>query len=583
MLHHLAGRLGLAILLVLAGPGLVAAATLLGLDVAADGSVDPPGDRLDVRVLLFPGEDRLALETRVFARLEGRDEVVAVEAKGPDQRDGRGKVLIRTELAREADSQEATARIVVPFAALGLPVGRHQIAYEVRGLRDGREEFARATPMTVVVVSDRTRTTTRLRPERLVPRLSVEERTAYVLQGGKAVAQEIQLESEDLRPVRELRTAKVEIPGEFLRPAPPATRSAPSVVEEGPIQETVVPLERKPWAALSDFESKPKRTLYYATNRSVDPKAAPSPARFGNELGTAVTYGSCLVNIPVDHHTRGELEVPAHWWQARDPRKFFLVEALDTLPRDLFLQCLSSDDVLLFVHGYNTSFEAAVLRTAQLVHDLRFPGLGVSFSWPSAGTLSGYAHDEQVNAASVPALLEVLRLLSAPIGKEKTDRRIHVIVHSMGNRLFLRAARELELDREARGLKPPVFGHVALAAPDVDAATFAMLVPSVIRQSRSTTLYYCQSDRALIASRAVHLDKPVGLGPFFAEGLDTINADRANTSFLGHGYYASESPLLTDLMLTILLGQKPEERHPPLGRRSLVLGYAHWWLLGSRP
>ena len=118
------------------------------------------------------------------------------------------------------------------------------------------------------------------------------------------------------------------------------------------------------------------------------------PSRFGNDAVQQVTYGSCLVNIPVEHHTRGEIEVPSYWWQSRDPQKYFLVEALDTLALDTFLQTLSADDVLLFVHGYNTSFEAAILRTAQLVHDLGFPGKGVTFSWPSEGTLDGYVRDE---------------------------------------------------------------------------------------------------------------------------------------------------------------------------------------------
>lgn len=573
------GLLGLA--LVVGFCRSASASSLLKLELVTDGSVDPPGDRIDVKVLLLPGDEDVALETRAFVKLEGQDRVVPVESALPENRDARGHVVIRTAMERLDGEHEAEARVVIPYATLKLPRGRHELGYEVRGLRGGSADFTRATSLALVVVSDGTRTTMRTRPQRLVPRIQKQSRTAYVIEGGKAVAREIALEAEEMRPVSELRTAQVAIPGEFQRPAPPLTRSFVPTDDTGRIRDSVVPLQEKPWVALSEFESKPKRTLLFATNRVDDPHEGQTVDRFGSEPASAITYGTCLVNIPVQNHARGELEVPSHWWQSRDPTKFFLVEALATLPRDLFKSSLSSDDVLLFVHGYNTTFEGAVLRTAQLVHDLRFPGKGVAFSWPSAGALSGYSHDERVNTASVPALLEVLQLLSAPLGTSGRSRKIHVIVHSMGNRLFLQAAREFELT------KPPgsgkVFGHVALAAPDVDASTFAALVPSVIRQSDSTTLYYCQSDRALLASRTIHLDKPVGLGPFFADGLDTINADRANTSFLGHGYFASESPLLIDLMLTILHNQKPEQRHPPLGRRSLMLGYAHWWLVGTAP
>ncbi len=142
---------------------------------------------------------------------------------------------------------------------------------------------------------------------------------------------------------------------------------------------------------------------------------------------------------------------------------------------------------------------------------------------------------------------------------------------------FSRQAARVELEQNGNDAHRP-FGHVALAAPDVDATTF-MHRAWVIRQSVSTTLYYCQSDRALLALRTLHMDKPVGLGPFFAEGLDTINADQVNTSILGHGYYASAHALLIDLQLTILYNQKPDGRRPPLGHFSKVLGYPHWSLL----
>lgn len=555
------------------------AAVLLKLDVVADGSAAPPGDRIDVRVLLLPGDEGMSLETRAFVKLQDHDDIVPVEARGADHRDSRGRVLVSAGLEPIRDSREADGHVVVPFAALKLPAGRHEIAYEVRGVKDGQVVFAHATPMTMVVVSDRTRTTMRPRQAAGAPRVATEQRTAYVAEGGKAVARPVEIEIEQVQPGRPLGSVKVEIVGEFVRPAAVRLRSG-TAAGTGSVEQELAPLEGKPWAALSDFEAKAKRTVYYATNRSVTAAAEHSPARFGIEVAPSLTFGSCLINIPVEHHARGELEVPS-WWQSRDPKRFFLVEALDVLPRDLFGKALAADDVLLFVHGYNTTFEFAVLRAGQLVHDLRFPGKAAAFSWPSAGGVSRYPHDEQVNAESVPALVEVLRMLTAP---QPLPRKVHVIVHSMGNRLFLQAARQLELERAGSAApKGKLFGHVALAAPDVDATTFAALLPSVIRRSETTTLYYCQSDRALLASRAVHVDKPVGLGPFFAEGLDTINADRANTSFLGHGYFASEGALLADLMLTILRHEKPDERRPPLGRRTFVLGYPHWALVGLGP
>jgi esterase/lipase superfamily enzyme len=319
----------------------------------------------------------------------------------------------------------------------------------------------------------------------------------------------------------------------------------------------------------------------FATNRDIANPGASSPDRFGTEVSATLTYGSCLVNIPVENHTRGQLEVPSSWWSSRDPSKYFLVESLAVLARSQWLDQVAPGDVLLYVHGYNTNFESAVLRAAQLVHDLRFPGKGVAFIWPSAGTLAGYSDDEEHAEKSIAGLVEVLSRLTAPDGPQARERKIHVIAHSMGNRVFLRAVRQFELDSNAR-LPRKILGHVALAAPDVDAATFAALLPSLIRQADTATLYYCQSDRALLASQALHMNKPVGLGPFFADGLDTINCDNANTSLLGHDYFASTHPLLIDLKLMILFHQKPDERFPPLGHHTLCLGYPHWSFLPTR-
>jgi esterase/lipase superfamily enzyme len=321
--------------------------------------------------------------------------------------------------------------------------------------------------------------------------------------------------------------------------------------------------------------------ISFATNRTTANADAPAASRFGADVATVLTYGTCLVNIPVENHTRGQLEVPSYWWQDRDPSKYFLIESLIVLARGAWLDQLGPDDVLLYVHGYNTGFESALLRSAQLVHDLQFPGKGMAFSWPSAAALSGYARDEETAEKSIPALVELLRQLAAAANPPGRPRTIHALVHSMGNRIFLGAVRQYDLESRG-GPARKLFGHVALAAPDVDAATFAALLPSLLRLSATVTLYYCQSDRALLASQAVHLNKPVGLGPFFAEGLDTINCDNANTSLLGHDYFASTHPLLLDLRLMIRFDQKADDRFPPLGRHTMLLGYPHWSFLAPR-
>ena len=473
----------LAAALVFAVQTSAGAATLLKLELIADGSVDPPGDVVAVSVLLFPGDESIALELRAFVRRAGGGgEVTAVVAGDAGHRDEKNRWLKRLTLDRPKDGHALDARFVVPFASIKLAPGRYELAYELRGVRGGGVDFVRATPMSPLVVSTRSRTKTIQRDEIDSVRPKREMRKAYMIKDGKPIARDVEIETDVTEVHHERHAVNVEIPGEFSRPSVVHTRGDAPPDETG-IASSARALEGKPWASLAESTGKPKRLIFYATNRAVAAPAAVGTARFGIEAGAKVTYGSCLVNIPIEHHTRGEIEVPGYWWQSRDPRKYFLIDAFTTLELDAFLQTLGADDILLFVHGYNTSLEDAILRTAQLVHDLNFAGKGVTFSWPSQGALDGYAHDETQNAQSTVALVEVLKQLTRADGRSGKSRKVHVIVHSMGNRLFLQAARQFELEQNV-GDSRRVFGHVALAAPDVDATTFSALVPGVIRQMR---------------------------------------------------------------------------------------------------
>ena len=54
----------------------------------------------------------------------------------------------------------------------------------------------------------------------------------------------------------------------------------------------------------------------------------------------------------------------------------------------------------MFIHGFNVSFADAAIRAAQLSCDLSIAGVMAFYSWPSQGTLAGYAADESSIEAS---------------------------------------------------------------------------------------------------------------------------------------------------------------------------------------
>jgi esterase/lipase superfamily enzyme len=238
-------------------------------------------------------------------------------------------------------------------------------------------------------------------------------------------------------------------------------------------------------------------------------------------------FGQVAVTIPTQH-TLGELELPAGWkfWSSADPNKHFTIKAVAPLAEEKALEELRavlgkarSNSILLFVHGYRVTFIEAALRTAQLVNDLRFPGVTMFYSWPSAGTAKSYSHDEEAAELSVRSLSALLATLAAQPATE-----IYILAHSMGGRVTTKALTDLVQS----GHPTDKFHEILLAAPDINADLFrAEIAPRLLGVARGRrTIYASSGDLALRASAAVHDFRRVGEtagGVQVFAGFDTID------------------------------------------------------------
>lgn len=319
--------------------------------------------------------------------------------------------------------------------------------------------------------------------------------------------------------------------------------------------------------------------VFYATDRK--PTGFKQPRRrYGSERGNgSLDYGVCEVSIPEDHKI-GHLEGPS--WRRfefrADPKKHVVLLDVGVLPGDRFfdrlsgtLQKASRREILLFLHGFNVSFENAARRTAQIAYDLKFEGSPAFYSWPSKGQLSltGYTHDETNVEWTIPHLREFLEGLAARSGAEA----IHLIAHSMGNRALTRALEQLAAvmaDPEA-----PSFTEVVLTAPDIDADVFRQVAAAFRRAARRVTLYASEKDRALQASHKFHgypRAGDAGENVVVVPGVDTIDASAVDTNLVGHFYYGDNRSVLSDIFHLLQDGKPPEDRfglHPrqsPAGR-----------------
>lgn len=277
-----------------------------------------------------------------------------------------------------------------------------------------------------------------------------------------------------------------------------------------------------------------------------------------------LTYGKCGVSIPKTHRI-GDSK-PSFWRRLVHGDRPLSLDEVSPLEEPAFwssvAQSLRADgagpgDAIVFLHGFNVSFEAAAICAAQIGADLNVPGGAMAFfSWPSHGRVLGYLADEASIEASEVQITSFLEDFVVKAGA----RRVHLIAHSMGNRGLLRAVNRIATNAVAGAGKP--FGQIILAAPDVDRRTFEMLHKAYAAVAERTTLYVSSKDHAVRSSRGLHAMDRVGLTPpvTVLPHIDTVSVTKVDLSFLGHGYVAGCRPVLTDIHQLLVSDIEPGRR-----------------------
>ena len=296
-----------------------------------------------------------------------------------------------------------------------------------------------------------------------------------------------------------------------------------------------------------------------------------------NEMSDGVRESLQTVTVPPGHRT-GEIERPT--FGGDNPQKHFTVSAYRGLNGEDFKAELASHlsgrigsnrDVLLYVHGFNTSYDEARFRLAQVATDGRFGGVPVLFTWPASGSLFDYEAAKESASASRDALAQLLMLLSdvPDIG------RVQIVAHSMGSWLTMEALRQ-----DAIAGRPDLngkLGEVMLAAPDIDLSVFRQQIAKI--DPSHVSVLVSANDRALSISRRLAGDRPrVGaLNPrneadkaiLDKLGVNVYDLSNESTGFVGHGTYAAAPDVVRrigaqigesrvqDADVTAVLGDRP--------------------------
>lgn len=291
--------------------------------------------------------------------------------------------------------------------------------------------------------------------------------------------------------------------------------------------------------------------VWFGTNRRpVDPEDLSKG--FSSERD-AVRHGLCKVAVPKAHKFGS---VGSSWWKrlvtlTDDRLKLKEISVLEEAAfweaaRQALLQWPTQDRMaMIFIHGFNVSFEDAALHAAQMGVDLKITGETAFYSWPSRGKLSlrDYTADEASISASEQQITDFLVGFS-----QKTEaQRVQVIAHSMGNRGLLRAMQKIIQNAAEQAKKP--FRNVIFAAPDEDADTFRQMAAAHKGVADKATLYVSSRDRAVASSGLLHKHQRAGYTPptTLVDGIDTVDVTNADLTWLGHGYYGAAEGVLYDM------------------------------------
>lgn len=238
--------------------------------------------------------------------------------------------------------------------------------------------------------------------------------------------------------------------------------------------------------------------LLVATTR----EAAAPGEMFNGDRGRGLAFADIAVSIPPETARQpGEVQWPSS--ATPDPAREFATLRADRIDLGEALRRMHNrtahkpgKGVLLFVHGYNTRFEEAVYRFAQIVHDSGAQVTPILFTWPSRGKLLAYGYDRESATYSRDGLESALQALA----KDPKVGEVSILAHSMGNWVTIEALRQMSI--RGNGI-PTKIKNVMLAAPDVDVDVFRRQI-RLIEEGRTRpdfTLFVSQDDEALAASR----------------------------------------------------------------------------------
>ena len=300
------------------------------------------------------------------------------------------------------------------------------------------------------------------------------------------------------------------------------------------------------------------QAVHFVTQRNLTGESRPED-RLGDERDRVRT-GRCIVS----HAPYGLLSMPEVF--SRNglvylPENRIGLEAVKLVDSGQFWEDFAAarngQRLMLYLHGYNTSFAKSCEQASYFQSNLGMSGRLLLFSWPSDGALLNYARDEADLFWSVAQLELTLQEMIANFGAGGFD----VIGHSLGARGLVYA---MVLLAQAQHDQLPLVNQLILTAPDIDADVFKQYLPLLRPLARNITLYVSDNDRPLALSREVHGYPRLGESGDHLDDIEGVQiidvSDIKSRSFSGHLYHLYHDRVTDDLNLLVNQGVLADQR-----------------------
>lgn len=244
-------------------------------------------------------------------------------------------------------------------------------------------------------------------------------------------------------------------------------------------------------------------------------------------------------------------------------------------------------DIIIYVHGANSTVERAAGQAAQLRHFTGQNSVVLLFAWPTAENFLRYPRDMVTAFGAAPQLARLVDLLARHTRAEHID----ILSYSAGGTVASDGLALIGRQSHAPGALDPRIGEVYHAAPDADTRGFVDDLRDYAGVARRVTLSANMGDVTLRLSQAANRGSRAGrpdiaelsanqtrflLDATHEKGLELLRVrpeDVPDLSDRSHSFWYNDPWVSSDVLITFLFHLPPAER----GLVSGQVGEATYW------